>query len=395
MSPMRIGFRAFSWLLVLGVSGAPGCRQAGEATRISAPPQTVVVWESGAGTYHTYRIPVVIAASDGTLVAFSEGRVGGQGDAGDIDLLARRSTDGGRTWSEDIVVCDNGKNTCGNPAPVVDEEAGVIHLLMTHNLGTDAERAIMEGTSEGIRGVYYAQSTDNGATWTRPVDISDQVREPDWRWYATGPVHGIQLKSGPHAGRLVIPANHSVPAEETGPHTYHSHVIYSDDHGATWNLGGTHDAYTNESTVVELTDGRLMQNMRSYRGLHQRAVATSTDGGLSWSAATDAEALIEPVCQASLLRYSGAGGAYPNGILLFSNPASTTRDHMTVRASFDDGQTWPVSRLIYEGSAAYSSLVRLSDGRIGLLYERDDYGQIVYSVVTLGWLLEGDRDDAP
>jgi sialidase-1 len=126
------------------------------------------------------------------------------------------------------------------------------------------------------------------------------------------------------------------------------------------------------------------------RGRNRRAAATSADGGLTWTPATDVDALIEPVCQASLLRYAWSGGDHPGGILLFSNPASTTRDHMTVRASFDDGRTWPVAHLLYEGSSAYSSLVRLHDGRIGLLYERDDYGQIVFTTFPLAWLLEGD-----
>ena len=186
----------------------------------------------------------------------------------------------------------------------------------------------------------------------------------------TGPANGIQLQHGPHQGRLVIPANHSIPHDDRivdgrkdlPADYYRSHVVFSDDGGQTWQLGGTHEPYTNESTVVELFDGVLMQNMRSYHGcrrteegervdcLNRRAVATSRNGGISWSPVRLDQTLVEPICQASLFRYSWADTTHPRGILLFSNPASSTsRDHMTVRASFDDGTTWPVHRVIEQG----------------------------------------------
>ena len=338
----------------------------------SAPvaPVESIVYASGEGGYHTYRIPVALATAEGTLLAFAEGRKGGQGDAGDIDLLVRRSTDNGLTWSEPIVVWDDSTNTCGNPAPVVDQETGAIHLLMTWNKGSDHEGDIMMGTSEFPRLVYHTTSTDDGLTWSEPVNISETTREPDWRWYATGPVHGIQLTQGPHAGRLIIPANHSTPADTRDPATYRSHIIYSDDAGATWQLGGVHEPYTNESTIAELSDGRLMQNMRSYHGQNRRAVSTSADGGLTWTPVVLDSTLIEPVCQASMLRHGDA--------LLFSNPASTQREMMTIRTSYDDGASWPDEYVIYAGSSAYSSLVTLPNGKVGLLYERNDYGEIVF-----------------
>ena len=346
-----------------------GCQPTQEAPIERAPSETIV-YTAGEGDYHTYRIPVMIATMDGTLLAFAEGRKGGRGDAGDIDLLVKRSMDQGLTWSEPIVVWDDGTNTCGNPAPVVDRETGTIHLLMTWNRGSDTEDAIMTGTSASPRLVYHSTSMDDGRSWSLPADISTSVREPDWRWYATGPVHGIQLEQDPYAGRLVIPANHSIPADTRDPATYRSHVIYSDDGGGTWQLGGVHEAYTNESTIAELPDGRLMQNMRSYHGENRRAVSTSDDGGLSWNPAVLDSALVEPVCQASLLRHGNT--------LLFSNPASTQRERMTIRTSYDDGQTWPVEQVVYSGPAAYSSLVSLPDGQVGLLYERNDYGEIVF-----------------
>ena len=337
-----------------------------------------VVWEAGKGGYHTYRIPVVIATTEGTLLAFAEGRKGGQGDAGNIDLLVKRSSDNGQTWSDPIVIWDDGTNTCGNPAPVVDAQTGTIHLLMTWNKGTDHETEIMMGTSEDIRRVFHTASTDDGQTWSTPRDISETTRLPDWRWYATGPVNGIQRSQGPHAGRLIIPANHSTPADTRDPASYRSHIVYSDDSGVTWHIGGIHEPYTNESTIAELSDGRLMQNMRSYHGLNQRAISTSADEGYTWSPVTMDTTLIEPVCQASLIRYSASHTGQPEGVLLFSNPASTERERMTIRASFDDGATWPDSLEIETGSSAYSSLVALPANRIGLLYERNDYKEIVF-----------------
>ena len=349
--------------------------------------QSQILWQADTDGYHTYRIPVLLATPRGTLLAFSEARADGASDAGNIDLVFKRSIDNGRTWSSMNVICDDGPHTCGNPAPVVDQETGVIHLLLTHNFGSDDERSIILGTSQDVRRVWYTQSIDDGLTWATPRDISATLREANWRWYATGPVHGIQLTQGLHKGRLVIPANHSVASVESNATSYRSHVLFSDDGGYHWQLGGTHGPYTNESTVVELSDGTLMLNMRSYHGEQRRAVVTSGDGGVTWSAVSLDSTLIEPTCQASLLRYRWPTSNYPQGILLFSNPASTTRDHMTIRASFDDGTSWPTQRLIERGSSAYSSLARLPNDDIGLLYERANYQEIIFASFSLDWVL--------
>ena len=377
---LRMTFRLLTWCLVF----------LGTITLVhTQPPEsnTQILWQADTDGYHTYRIPVLLATPPGTLLAFAEGRADGSSDAGNIDLVFRRSIDNGRTWSSTAVICDDGPHTCGNPAPVVDQVTGLIHLLLTRNIGSDDERSIMLGTRQDIRRVWYTQSTDDGLTWATPRDLSGSVREANWRWYATGPVHGIQLTQGRHKGRLVIPANHSVASVESDATTYRSHVLFSDDGGHHWQLGGTHGPYTNESTVVELSDGTLMLNMRSYHGEQRRAVVTSENGGVTWSAVSLDSTLIEPTCQASLLRYRWPTSDYPHGILLFSNPASTTRDHMTIRASFDDGASWPVQRLIERGSSAYSSLARLPNDEIGLLYERSNYEQIIFARFSLDWVL--------
>ncbi len=326
------------------------------------------VFVSGTDGYHTYRIPAVIRAADGALLAFCEGRKSGGGDSGNIDLLLKRSADGGRTWGPAQVVWDDGDNTCGNPCPVLDESTGTLWLLLTHNLGTDRERDIHARTAKGTRTVWVAHSRDHGASWTKPVEITAATKLPEWTWYPTGPGVGIQIKSGPHRGRLVIPCDHYYDDPVEKKHVSGSHAIYSDDHGATWRLGGLIHPKVNECQVAELFDGRgtLLMNMRSNHGRNLRAHSTSTDGGVSWSPLVDAPGLVEPVCQASLVRHEGTRQ------LLFSNPAATTRVQLTVRASADDGRTWRTLAELHAGPSAYSNLVDLGGTAAGCLYERGE-----------------------
>jgi len=351
----------------------------------ASEPRYTEVYTRGEKGYDTFRIPSVIATSRGTLLAFAEARREGAGDAGDIDLVLKRSEDGGVSWSPLQIIGDNGPNTFGNPCPVVDRTTGTIWLLTTQNRGTDREKDIIAGTSQAGRSVAVLRSTDDGVTWSAPVDITASVKQADWTWYATGPGVGIQTRTG----RLVIPANHAVP----GTAIHHSHVIFSDDGGRSWQIGGSADPGTNESQVVELADGRLMLNMRNHppRAENFRMVATSDDGGRTWSQAKPDRALVEPPAQASLLRLTTAAADGRNR-LLFSNPASARRERMTVRMSEDEGATWPVSRVVHEGPAAYSSLVVLPDRSIGLLVERGDrspYEKITFVRLTLEWLSEG------
>ena len=359
------------------------------------PLEQTEVFVSGTEGYHTYRIPAIIATPKGALLAFCEGRKSSAGDSGDIDLLLKRSTNGGKSWTAQTVVWDDGPNTCGNPCAVVDQQTGDIWLLLTHNLGADTEARIKVGTSKASRTVWVCHSRDDGRTWSPPAEITSQVKDPAWGWYATGPGVGIQIKSGAHQGRLVIPCDHSYDAAATGSSEakieFGSHVIFSDDHGATWKLGGVIRPKVNECQVVELADGQgtLLLNMRSYQGSHRRAEATSRDGGLTWTPPSDHAELIEPVCQASFLRLTWPG-EHSASQLLFSNPADEKRRrNFTVRLSRDDGKTWPVTRTLHEGAAAYSCLVALPDGKIGCLYERGEtnaYERISFAAFTLDWL---------
>lgn len=333
---------------------------------------TIDLWQNGTGKYNNYRIPSLLVTSSGTVLAFCEGREGG--DAGDIDLLVRRSTDNGRTWSEEQVVWNDGINTCGNPCPVQDIKTGRIWLFMTWNLGPDHEKLIITKKSKDTRRPFLCYSDDDGRTWSDPVDMTDTLKDPSWGWYATGPGIGIQLSGQKYQGRLVIPANHSYDDPngklQGGPFGYGSHVLLSDDNGKTWRKSQPIRPGCNESQVVELSDGTLLMNMRSYNDQYSRAIATSDDGGETWSEIKHDRQLVESRCQASIFRFGQYQG---REMILFSNPAvAQGRTHMTLRASFDDCQSWSNSKLIHAGPSAYSCLARLPNGFVALLFE---YGE--------------------
>jgi sialidase-1 len=339
-------------------------------TLVVASAEESIVYRAGDDGYHTYRIPALIVSPKGSLLAFIEGRKTGRGDAGDIDLLVKRSDDGGATWGKQQLVYEDGgddKITIGNPCPVVDAETGAIWLPLTRN----NDRVLM------------VSSSDDGRTWSKPQDVTAQTKKENWTWYATGPGNGIQLTQGKHRGRLVIPCDHRVKDEKDRNLSTRSHVIYSDDHGKTWQIGGLLSAGTNECAVAELDDGTLILNMRSYRGKKQRAISRSKDGGLTWSEVEDDPNLIEPICQGSLIRIRTIAGK-PVEWLAFSNPADrSARKNLTLQLSQDGGKSWPVSKVLCEGSSIYSSLASLPKDDIGVLYERNDYKEIVFTRLSL------------
>ena len=341
--------------------------------------QYSTLWRCGTGGYHTYRIPALAVSTRQTVLAFCEGRRQSPADNGTVELLVKRSTDGGASWDDQQVVWSQVDSTCGNPCPLVDEQTGTLWLLMTWNRAEDSEAQIIHQTSQDTRRVLVTSSADDGLTWTHPREITAAVKRPDWTWYATGPGGGIQIVHGPHAGRLVAPCDHI----EAVTQRYYSHVIFSDDHGDTWQLGGvTPEDQVNECQVVELADGRLLLNMRNYDpSQHNRQVAFSDNAGMTWQDQHFDEALSEPICQASLRRY-----AWPQpgraGVILFANPASrASRANLTVRASYDEGQTWPARLMLCEGPSAYSDLAVLPDQRVACLYESGQ--KEPYEAITL------------
>ncbi|QJB38038.1 exo-alpha-sialidase [Chitinophaga oryzae] len=351
---------------------------------------SMALFSAGDGGYSSYRIPVLLTAPDGQLLAFCEGRKASASDAGDIDILLKRSADGGKTWSATQVVWDDGPHTCGNPCPVTDAATGTIWLLLTRNEGQDKEHDIIHKTATHTRTVWVSKSEDNGATWSRPADITATAKDPQWGWYATGPGIGIQLQHGPHKGRLVVPCDHSYDDSSgrmaKGPYEYGSHVIYSDDHGQSWQRGGNIRPKVNECQLTELADGKggLLMSLRSYFGRGLRTQSVSNDGGSSWSTPADVPTLADPVCQASLIRYRWPSRKR-SGVLLFLNPDSGKRANMTLKASADDGRSWQLLRVLHAGPAAYSALAVLPNGDIACLYEAGEksaYSHIVFQKIS-------------
>lgn len=367
-------------ICLLGVSVASGQQL--------PPVFSETIYKKGDNGFDTYRIPAVVQTPQGTILAFAEARKHSKSDTGDIDLVVRRSTDGGRTWGDIITVWDDGANVCGNPAPVVDRTTGRILLLSTWNDGTDHERHIHDRTAKDTRRVYLLYSDDEGLTWSAARELTPSVKKADWTWYATGPCHAIQLRKGKHKGRIVVPCNHGV-FRDGKPDGSQSHVIYSDDGGASWAIGGDADRDGNESTVAELRNGDLMLNMRGPRSKGRaengscRLMAVSRDAGLTFEPNYYDRALTEPVCNGSMVNYTPKGRL--TGKLLFSNPDHPTkRRDMTVKISRNSGKSWEVAYKLCDIAAAYSDMVVLPGGDVAVMYETGEqtvYDRIDFSVI--------------
>jgi sialidase-1 len=346
-----------------------------------------VPYASGEGGYDTYRIPAALTTPRGTVLAFAEGRHDGAGDTGNIDVVLRRSTDGGCTWGPTAVVAAGDGDTRGNPAPVVDPGTGAVVLVTCSNSGAVTEAQIMRGevTPDQGRRVFVQHSWDDGHSFTPPHDITDQVKPPHWRWYATGPGHAVALTRGPHAGRLVVPANHSAapPAgsADTGqePRYYGGHALYSDDGGGSWRLGLVDSSYdgltnANESSAAQLPDGRLYVSSRDQHGTvpGNRLDAYSGDGGASLEVPYAVQPTLNdvPVVQGSVLQLPG-----PDAPLLFSGPSvPTARRAMALWRSDDGGRTFTKALTLSDRPAAYSDLVAVDRDTVGVLYETGTTG---------------------
>ncbi|MGV9499842.1 sialidase family protein [Streptomyces sp. NPDC003642] len=368
-------------LLVTSVLLTPLTAQA--ATASAAPGCTSSVpYVSGEGGYATYRIPATVVTPRGTVLAFAEGRRGGAGDSGDIDVVLRRSVDGGCSWGPLTVVAAGDGDTRGNPAPVVDPRSGDVVLLTSYNSGDVTEAQIMRGevTPEQSRRVFVQRGRDDGRRFTAPREITAQVKHPSWRWYATGPGHALALTRGPYAGRLVVPANHSATpppgSPDTGrePRHYGAHALLSDDGGRTWRPGFVDDSYdgtdnANESTAAQLPDGDVYFSARDQHGtsVGHRLDSRSSDGGASLDRPYAVQPTLNdvPVVQGSVLQPPGR-----HAPLLFSGPSvPTARRAMAVWRSTDGGATFTRALTLSQQPAAYSDLVPLGRGSVGILYE--------------------------
>jgi sialidase-1 len=372
-------------LALTACSHYPGPRPVGDG-HVS----TTTLFEAGHGGYHTYRIPALLRTREGTLLAFVEARRNGAGDSGDIDVLLRRSADEGKSWSPPVVVCDMGPNTCGNPTVVQDGDTGVIWLFMSWNRAGDNEAALVNGRGRDTRRVFLSSSSDDGVTWSEPVEVTDAVKDSSMTWYSTGPGVGIQLHGGPHAGRLLIPGDHTYPDPhgdaDSGPYTWGTQVIVSDDHGRSWHLGGLVRPRVAEPQIAEVPGhpGRVVMNASFDQHPLLRAQSYSDDGGDSWSPPVAVPELVNPNCESSLIEASEPSSPMP--FLLFANPASTRRVNLVVRRSDDGGATWSRGLLVHRGPAAYSGMAEIPPGRIAVLFEtgrRSAYERIAFLTVPI------------
>ena len=361
----------------------------------------VPVFVSGEEGHKSYRIPAIIKLKNGDLLAFCEGRVNDPGDFGDINIVMKRSGDDGKSWTALQTIVDAGMLQAGNPAPVVDRSDPAYpngRIFLFYNTGNNHESEVRKGN--GLREVWYKTSTDNGVTWSEAVNITAQVHRPrkpelhagyrfdeDWRSYANTPGHAIQLEKGDYHGRIFVAANHSSGSPQADFTDYAAHGFYTDDHGKSFHLSETVPLPgSNESTAAELSGGRVMLNSRNQKGdVRARIVSISNDGGAIWDTTYFDKRLPDPVNEASLLTLKY--GRKKN-VLAFCNAADPNRrDHLTLRISHNDGQHWDKSILIDQSPdgkgdfTAYSDLVKLSRRKVGVLYERDNYRQIVFSVI--------------
>ncbi|MFF3577980.1 exo-alpha-sialidase [Streptomyces mirabilis] len=345
--------------------------------------------------YACFRIPAVVRSAHGTLLAFAEGRVHDCGDAGDIDIVVKRSTDGGRTWGPLQVVNEGAGDTHGNPAPIVDRETGRIVLAETYNTGRTDGRGCDVPCD---RTPHLQYSDDDGLSWSAPRDLSAEILPPNWNsWYATGPVHGIQLTRGRHAGRLVFGVN-TETWNGSRVTANNAALITSDDGGDHWRIGasdswpiaddGTFRQKPSELTLTERGDGSVLVSGREQDGtdLGHRTQTISRDGGDSFTAPfRDLPGLYAPQVQGSVLRLG-------DRILLACPGDPDRRRTMMIRSSYDGGRTWDsVDRgtVVTTDWSGYSDLVGIGGGAVGLLYEGgavDARDEVRFARFTEDWL---------
>ncbi|MCX7825310.1 MAG: exo-alpha-sialidase [Verrucomicrobiae bacterium] len=400
------------------------CAQGGLANAAQPFIEKLDLFESGTDGYALYRIPGIVVTKKGTVLAWCEARRTGKGDWGPIDVMMRRSFDGGKTWAprqrivhvegelpvNPVAAAQNldkpGDNTANNPVAIADHETGAVHFLYC---------------LEYMR-CFYMRSDDEGATWSKPVEITATFerfrKDYDWKVIATGPNHGIQLTHGAYKGRLVVPVWLSLG---TGGHAHRPSVtstIYSDDHGQTWRRGeiAIPDQppyrYPSETVAVQLANGNVLLNARSESDAHRRIQTISKDGATGWSRPVFNEQLLEPICMGSIVRFSRKPDHDKNRIL-FANPhnldraqgkttpgKSRDRRNLSVKLSYDECKTWPVNKALEPGYSAYSALAVLADGTILCFYERGrdadaeqkkltNYAHLTLARFNLEWLTDG------
>ena len=382
-------------LRITALAGVMMVALCGAALRAQALFEQTDLFVGGQDDYNTYRGPSLLCTKSGTVLAFSEGKRDGAVDGVGSDLVLKRSLGNDRKWTppylplkaegrtrrntmmwlpQQVVIRSTHGEAYMNMVPLIDRTDGTIYVLVN---------PYPQPYQDVPADIWLVKSTDEGATWSKPVDIT-----PGTGRKRLSPSVGIQLQSG----RLMVPA--------------YDDVIFSDDHGQSWKSGGVTRVEQSESQIVELADGSIMFNRR---GQPSRTVVISNDKGLTWADAKLDPNLPDPDCQGTLIRYTRQDEGYSRNRLLFANPVSGAiaagtvesdprgRFNITVRLSYDEGKTWPVAKLIREGPGAYSSMTVLPDGSVAIAFETgetygnyaDHYGKLVFARFNVEWLTDG------
>lgn len=365
---------------------------AAPATLLPAPMlERVDLFEEHTRGIVSYRIPGMVVTAKGTVLVYCEARKHSGADWGEIEVHLRRSTDGGRTFEAPRQIAHLGPRLPRNPVLYEKGEPKNVGGRDEQTVNNPVAIAARDGTVHFLYCVeyvrcFYLRSTDDGATWSKPVEITAAFapfrRDWPWRVLATGPGHGIELRHG----RLVVPL--WIATAQGSPHGHGvGATIYSDDRGATWHRGDIavpNDSVTpstSENIVTELGDGRVMLLARTHAAAHRKVAVFSPDGATRWTKPAFVDALLEPVCMSGLVTIPDAQGR-PTARVLHSNPDTIElaaraakpgerrdRRNLTVKFSPDGGRTWPVSRVLEPGPSAYSDLAVLPDGTILCFFE--------------------------
>lgn len=375
-------------LMTIATAGPAGAAPV-ELARSSGPlysEQTLAV--GGQGGFPNYRIPALTVAPSGDVLVSYDGRPQSDDAPGTNTILQRRSTDGGRTFGPQQAIhagSESPRQGYSDPSYIVDRTTGAIFNfhVYSQNKGFGASAAGTDADDPNVLHAEVSTSTDNGHTWRHRIITADITPNPAWRSRFATSGHGIQLRYGPHAGRLV----QQFTVIDAG-NVFRAVSVYSDDHGDTWKAGEAVGAGMDENKVVELSDGRLMMNSRDSAKSGYRKVAFSSDGGQTWGKVALDRQLPDPANNASIIRaYPDAPQGSPQSkVLLFSNANSQkSRVNGTIRMSCDDGRTWPIAKTFQKGETAYSTLAALPDGTFGLAYEPGHNG-IRFARFDLNWL---------
>lgn len=311
--------------------------------------------------YHTYRIPAVANLGNGVVLVAAEGRRTSAKDWGEIDVVMRRSVDGGKTFDAQRTLITDPGHTCGNPTWVFDWQHQVLTLLFCKNPATRPESEVFEGKAQ--RSVWLCTSSDGGLGFSEPRELTSQVKPANWTWYATGPGHGLRL----HSGRWVVPCCHAVAVTMTHDDPVRSHLIVSDDRGATWKVAGRLDVpRSSECGVAEVFPNVVYLDFRNDEAPHSRGGALSLDAGDTFAWHTRHDNVTDPGCRGGVTAGSHQGEVW------LTHPRGPKRQSLMLDHSSDAGRQFAPVLEVAEGPAAYSDVVCLGERHLACAFETGD-----------------------